>query len=137
MERLLEKIKSFCGKTLISSPQDLKATLTHDSDQISKIGAVCFSKDRPFQLEQFLISFDKYLSNPRIQLVVIVKTRIAFKMIYADIISRHKNVLMIYEIDFLRSLKYSLAILKDYVGSNGYFQFFVDDMIFFNECPYE
>ena len=88
MDEILARIALFSGsKSVIPSAQKtVKATeklsarqITEDSHRSRRVntesngvGVLCFSKDRPFQLEQFLISSSSFIAVERRQIKVVV-----------------------------------------------------------------
>jgi hypothetical protein len=94
-------------------------------------GILCFSKARPFQLEQFILSLEVYVSG--CLKVLVLYHPGGFNREYEDVLSRHPAVLGLMETEgegFSDKLDQSLSTLESALGNNGVLCVCVDDLIF-------
>jgi hypothetical protein len=61
MDDIFAHIASFTAKTVLPAISFEKVSPINLST--SSLGILCFSKDRPFQLEQFILSIKKYIKS--------------------------------------------------------------------------
>ena len=110
----------------------------HDKVPALGISILCFSKNRPFQLDQFLLSCEKHLSPPlSCNIHVIYRSDDKYENLYEQVFARHSNVEV--SSDSADDDVFSFAHrLQEYLDSfkkkrlldQSYLCFCVDDMIF-------
>jgi hypothetical protein len=145
MQSILSRIAEFsqhsaCTKVAVDE-------ISHDddanssADTTSAIGRklslvfVCFSKGRPFQLQQLLTSLKQYVCLDRDHQIFVVYKSERFSSEYSRLISLHDDVSFIAERDFVSDLISCLSGGVDVGNTRNTRQhvcFCVDDLIFTN-----
>lgn len=91
---------------------------------------LCFSKARPFQLEQFIVSVESFVIGSH-QLLVLYNCE-SFEREYEEVFSRHPAVVRVQEADeesFSEDLLHTLSTLESSTGAGGVICVCVDDLI--------
>lgn len=143
MDDILSKIASFNASTSSSLTPSTSApapSLLDEGglalDEEIKVGLICFSKDRPYQLEQLLISIHKFLSPLPSNIFVIYKATKSEWMEKYDLVFENfaNTVTAILETEFITNLLYCVdTICESKPQSYGCIMFCVDDLIFFSK----
>lgn len=92
------------------------------------LGVICFSKERPFQLHQFLCSLEVYC-QPYADIVMVLYHPGAYSSLYDRVFSMHPNVQPVKEGDFHSDLLNCAATART---TATHIMFAVDDLIFVN-----
>ena len=91
---------------------------------------VCFSKGRPFQLQQLLTSLKQYVCLDRDHKIFVIYKSEKFSSEYLRLISLHDDVSFIAETDFVGDLISCLGGGVDIANTHQHVCFCVDDLIF-------
>eukprot|EP01041_Mallomonas_annulata_P008675 gene8675-17908_t len=98
-----------------------------------RIGVLCFSKSRPFQLKHFIESFYKFCDSVEsAKLIILYSSNDANKSAYDEIFRRFKDVIAIHEEEFYQDFLRCIDISKEWT-QYGLIMFCVDDMVFTNK----
>jgi len=135
MEHLLEKINEYSRQS--TGYASLSNTVcTFNGDSSTRINLmknhciICFSKLRPFQLEQLLNSIELYIWGEIATFHVIFIDDEITKKQYYEVFSRHPNVIPIKETSFQINISEILEhIHRNYIAA--LLQFLVDDLLFY------
>lgn len=134
MEDILARISAFTGPdagkcvTKASRERPQKETITV-SKRTRKFGLLCFSKDRPFQLDQMLVSFKSAIStSPHVSVVLCCAGIWADE--YCSVFRKHSDIHVIYESDFSSNLATCVELIRAEIGEDGLLLLTVDDLIF-------
>ena len=128
--RFLKKIGIFVLNKLLQIYKYFKVVMNPELQHKFKVSILCFSKDRPFQLEQFLRSYIRFFpSFLEIKFIVLWKSNEIYLSSYHEIFSRHPEIISVRESNFCADLLSCLNIMYMHAGK-GVIQFCVDDMIF-------
>jgi hypothetical protein len=104
-----------------------KLTAVHTSH-----GIMCFSKDRPFQLEAFIESCKlRFMPSPK-SIVVLYTSSEAWAPHYDMVFANHKDVIAVKEKQFHTDFLSCLNLLTNNVDT---ISLCVDDMVFFSDVP--
>lgn len=134
MDFLLKNVQSFLKDSHANTPT------MHDSGVYGKmaklvfelgIGVLCFSKNRPFQLEHMIRSLESNLLNEFVgnkTVVVLYSSDSRYIDQYKEVFSRHSLVTSILEQDFSLDFCYCLDVVFD--KKYQLVMFCVDDLIF-------
>jgi hypothetical protein len=140
MENILANILAFTegGKTtkdlnLSKVRPDAAKSATTKSILVTKtsdavLGIICFSKERPFQLHQFLLSLAYSFDKPADKIMVIYVPG-QFENLYSRVFSMHPNVIAVKETNFQTDLLECVNSLP----SESNVIFCVDDLLFVNK----
>jgi hypothetical protein len=91
------------------------------------LGLICFSKERPFQLHQFLLSLAGSFDQPPDKIMVIYKPG-EFEDLYSKVFDIHPSVIAVKETEFQTDLLDCVNSLP----SESFVVFCVDDLLFVN-----
>lgn len=126
MDDILANIMSFTGGSSAVKAADANLVAKVQQPASSKLGIVCFSKGRPYQLHQLLLSMETNIVGDY-SVSVIVKSA-SCEDLYAKVFQLHPAVQAIEERDFDLDLKQLLLSFAE--GGISHVMFCVDDLIF-------
>jgi hypothetical protein len=80
MDDIFAHIASFTAKTVLPAvPIEKVSPMRISILATPSLGILCFSKDRPFQLEQFILSIKKYIQSAiPLQIVILYSPGLIF-----------------------------------------------------------
>jgi hypothetical protein len=134
MDKILANIAAFSNSSQQNNVQPPEKTVSQmkpitsaKSIPATKTAVVCFSKERPYQLHQFLLSLEKFAQSS-IDSVTVLYLPCAYEEEYSTIFRYHPKVLGIKEQNFYSDF---LGLLKSFSSKDiGYVMFYVDDLVF-------
>ena len=131
---ILSLISSFVSdEKQISSRPTAKIEKSQSTDlRESGYGVICFSKDRPFQLDALLQSLETQISPQPEHIIVLYTTDEKWDGHYDIVFAAHPHVKAVREKHFARDFRNCLDMFGYKVGL---IMFCVDDMCFFSEVP--
>jgi hypothetical protein len=130
MDKILANIAAFSNSNQQKNVQPPEKTISEmkpKSGPATKTAVVCFSKERPYQLHQFLLSLEKFAQSS-IDSVNVLYLPCAYEEEYSTVFRFHPKVLGIKEQIFYSDF---LGLLKSFSSKGiGYVMFCVDDLVF-------
>jgi hypothetical protein len=132
MDKILANIAAFSNSNQQKNVQPPQKTVSQmkpitKSISATKTAVVCFSKERPYQLHQFLLSLEKFAQSST-DSVTVLYLPCTYEEEYSTVFRCHPKVEGIKEQNFYSDF---LGLLKSF-SSKGieYVMFCVDDLVF-------
>ena len=133
MEKILSNILNFSSSARDNGTRPLgtiEASPVPPKAAKRGLSLICFSKGRPYQLHQLLLSIKRYFVEPPQRVIVLYCTEI-YEEQYEKLFKYHATVFGIEEVAFHEDL---MRIFDEITTSHV--MFCVDDLIFFREFNY-
>lgn len=131
-KNVLNLISSFLETEIMESSSSVPSIETSRQSPLimATNGILCFSKDRPFQLQAFIESAKLRWMPPPSLIVALYTSNEELQPLYDIVFGKHKDVIVVKENIFHADFLHCLDLLAERVDI---ISLCVDDMLFFSE----